>query len=197
MDIVELFHRFKADARLRYPLLLACISGTAYGFYYYEWQLRTSPVYLWPLIPDSPFFTMMFVLVLAAYSAGRRSDMFDTFTFIGLNKVGIWTLFVLLFDFDYYFSPGTWVFRSVLVMLHIGMVLCSFTLLRELERPDARRMFMLLGLFLASDYFDYIVGTHPILHTSRIDIVGLIAFTLTLACWGALWLVKGKSSNSR
>jgi uncharacterized membrane protein YpjA len=34
----------------------------------------------------------MDVMVLAAYSIGRRSNLFDTFTFVGLNKVGIWSV---------------------------------------------------------------------------------------------------------
>jgi len=71
MDIIEFFHWFKAYPLTRYSLLLASIIGTAFGFYYYEWQLSTYPVYYWPLIPDSPVFTLMYVLVLAAYSVGR------------------------------------------------------------------------------------------------------------------------------
>lgn len=191
-DLIELFHRFKARPLLRYPIILACIAGTAFGFYYYEWQLRISPIYYWPLIPDSPFFTLMYVFVLTAYSAGRRSDLFDAFTFIGLNKIGIWTLFVLLYDFDYYFSPETWKFRSVLFILHIGMILCAFTLIRDLQRPGNNLMLLLLTLFLLTDYFDYVVGTHPYLNTSRLDVIGTVAVVLSAICWGLLWLIPDK-----
>lgn len=192
MDYIQCFYRFKADSRTRYSILLLSIIGTAYGFYYYEWQLRTSPIYYWPLIPDSPFFTLMYVVVLAAYSKGKRSNLFDVFTFIGLNKIGFWTLFVLLYDFNYYFSPDTWVFRSVLFLLHIGMILCSFTLLKEMKRPNISQMGILLFIFLGTDYFDYVVGTHPYLHTSRVDVIAWIALLLTLSCWGSVWLIRGK-----
>ncbi len=71
-------------------------------------------------------------MALAAYSVGRCSNLFDTFTFIGLNKIGIWALFVLIYDFD------------------------------------------------------YIIGTHPYLHTYRVDVMGLAALILTLSCWGVV-----------
>ena len=195
MDLIEFFHWFKAYPLTRYSLFLASIIGTAFGFHYYEWQLRTSPVYYWPLIPDSPVFTLMYVLVLAAYSVGRRSNLFDTFTFIGLNKIGIWTLFVLLYDFDYYFSPGTWVFRSVLFLLHIGMILCALTLVKDMKRPTFTMMGLILGVFLVLDYFDYIIGTHPYLHTPRVDVVGLAALILTLGCWGVVWLIRDRDGD--
>ena len=193
MEYKEFFHRFKADPITRYLLLLSSLIGTGFGFYYYEWQLRITPVYYWPLVPDSPFFTLMYVLVLAAYSMGRRSNLFDTFTFIGLNKVGIWSLFVLLYDFDYYFSPQTWMFRSVLFLLHIGMILCAFTLLKDMEWPGTERMGLLLAVFVVLDYFDYIVGTHPYLHTPNVDVVGWVALALTLGCWGMVWVVRNKN----
>lgn len=190
MYLIEIFHRFKAGPLTRYPLLLVSIIGTAFGFYYYEWQLRIFPLYYWPLIPDSPVFTLMYVLVLVAYSVGKRSDLFDIFTFIGLNKTGIWTLFVLLYDFDYYFTSGTWVFRSVLFLLHIGMVLCALTLVKDIKRPAFIMMGLILGVFLVLDYFDYVIGTHPYLHTPRVDVVGLAALILTLGCWSAVWLIR-------
>ena len=169
--------------------MLASIIGTMYGFYYYEWQLRTSSLYLWPLIPDSPFFTFMYVLVLSAYSMGKRSNLFDAFTFIGLNKIGIWTLFVLLYDFNYYFSPQTRLFRSVIFALHIGMILCALTLLKDMKRPGYGHMGLLLAVFLIMDYFDYMVGTHPYLHTPRMDVIGGVALLLTLSCWGLVWFI--------
>ena len=135
----------------------------------------------------------MDVMVLAAYSIGRRSNLFDTFTFVGLNKVGIWSLFVLLYDFDYYFSPQTWMFRSVLFLLHIGMILCAFTLLKDMEWPGTGRMGLLLAIFVVLDFFDYIVGTHPYLHTPNVDVVGWVALALTLGCWGMVWVVRNKN----
>ena len=193
MECKEFFHRFKDESITRYLLLLSSLIGTGFGFYYYEWQLQITPMYYWPLVPDSPFFTLMYVLVLAAYSIGRRSNLFDTFTFIGLNKVGIWSLFVLLYDFDYYFSPQTWKFRSVLFLLHIGMILCAFTLLKDMKWPGTGRMGLLLAVFVVLDFFDYIVGTHPYLHTPNVDVVGCVALALTLGCWGMVWVVRNKN----
>lgn len=192
MDWREFFHWFKADPMARYPILLASIIGTGFGFYYYEWQLRESPIYYWPLIPDSPFFTLMYVIVLVAYSLGRRSNLFDTFTFIGLNKIGIWSLFVLLYDYDHFFYPQAAAFSSVLFLLHIGMILCSFTLLKDMGRPGNALMGMLLAIFLATDYFDYIVGTHPYLHSGRMDVIGMVALILTVVCWGLVWIAAKK-----
>jgi uncharacterized membrane protein YpjA len=178
--ITDFFFWFKKERKARFVVLISCIIGTLFGFYYYLGQFEITPVYLWFFVPDSPFFTFMYVLVLVFYSYGLRSDTFDAFTFIGLNKVGIWTLFVLVLNYDYYFSPETRDFRFVIVLLHIGMILVALTLLKEMKKLNLTRYLLIFVFFMISDFFDYVIGTHPIIPEESIRIVSLVTVALSV-----------------
>ncbi|MCZ7385428.1 MAG: DUF1405 domain-containing protein [Candidatus Methanoperedens sp.] len=177
---LDFFFWFKKERRARFIVLISCIIGTLFGFYYYQGQFEITPVYLWFFVPDSPFFTFMYVLVLLFYSFGLRSDTFDAFTFIGLNKVGIWTLFVLFLNYDYYFSPETRDFRIVIVLLHIGMILVAMTLLKEMKKLNPSRYLLIFAFFMVSDFFDYVIGTHPIIPEESIKIVSWVTIALSI-----------------
>ncbi|MCZ7358383.1 MAG: DUF1405 domain-containing protein [Candidatus Methanoperedens sp.] len=179
-DVIDFFFWFKKEPLPRIFVLISCIMGTLFGFYYYTGQFEITPVYLWFFVPDSPFFTFMYVIVLLFYSFGVRSNAFDAFTFIGLNKVGIWTIFVLFWNYDYYFSPETSDYRFIILLLHIGMILVAMTLLKEMKKLNMRRYLLIAGFFLISDFFDYVVGTHPIIPQESIGVVSLVTISLTI-----------------
>jgi uncharacterized membrane protein YpjA len=170
-------------------ILIACVTGTGYGFYYYQAQLLSTPVWLWVFVPDSPFFTMMYTVSLALYILGRRYNSFDVFAFIGLNKVGVWTLLVFLVESDYYFSPNRWSFTLVLSALHLGMILVALTLWKEMRAPSKRVVVMLAGYFVLGDVMDYGYGLHPIVPERSLGIIAAVAIFLTFAslfltCYG-------------
>lgn len=179
-DIIDFFFFFKKNPPARFIVLVSCIIGTLFGFYYYMGQFAISPVHLWFFIPDSPFFTFMYVLALVFYSFGKRSDIFDAFTFIGLNKVGIWTIFVLFWNYDYYFSPETRNYRFVLLLLHVGMILVSLTLLKEMGKLNLTGYLLIFGFFVVSDFIDYSIGTHPIIPTESVPVVMWMTIALTI-----------------
>ena len=179
-DIIDFFFFFKKNPTARFIILVSCIIGTLFGFYYYQGQFAVSPVQLWFFIPDSPFFTLMYVLALFFYSFGKRSNTFDVFTFIGLNKVGIWTIFVLLWNHEYYFSPETRNYRFVLILLHIGMILVALTLLKEMEKLNFTGYMFIFGFFIVSDFFDYVIGTHPVIPLESVPVVMWVTIALSI-----------------
>jgi len=194
--ILNFFFWFKKKGRrAMFVVLISCIIGTLFGFYYYLGQFEVTPVYLWFFVPDSPFFTFMYVLVLLFYSYGLRSDTFDAFTFIGLNKVGIWTLFVLVLNYDYYFSPETRDFRFVIVLLHIGMILVAMTLLKEMKKLNTSRYLLIFGFFMISDFFDYVIGTHPIIPEESIQIVSWVTIALSIMTCSLTYYYLEKKSE--
>ncbi|MCX9024827.1 MAG: DUF1405 domain-containing protein [Candidatus Methanoperedens sp.] len=193
-SISDFFFWFKKERRARFVVLISCIIGTLFGFYYYLGQFEITPVYLWFFVPDSPFFTFMYVLVLLFYSFGLRSNTFDTFTFIGLAKVGIWTLFVLFLNYDYYFSPETRDFRFIIVLLHIGMILVAMTLLKEMKKLNFSRYLLIFSFFMVSDFFDYVIGTHPIIPEESVKIVSFVTIALSImACSFTFYYLEKKS----
>lgn len=179
-DIIDFFFWFKKEPKARFIVLSSCIIGTLFGFYYYLGQFEITPVYLWFFVPDSPFFTFMYVIILLFYSFGIRFNTFDVFTFIGLNKVGLWTTFVLFWNYDYYFSPQTRDFRFVILLLHVGMMLVALTLLKEMGKLEPGGYLLIFVFFVISDVFDYAVGTHPIIPSESIQVVMLVTFALTI-----------------
>jgi len=121
-------------------------------FYYYQGQLDITPLTLW-----FSYLTARFHLHVChhtlLYSFGLRSNTFDAFAFIGLNKVAIWTIFVLFWNYDYYFSPETRDFRFVILLLHIGMMLIAFTLLKEMTKLSIKGYLFDPWLFFCSLIF--------------------------------------------
>jgi uncharacterized membrane protein YpjA len=195
-SISDFFFWFKKERRARFVVLISCIIGTLFGFYYYQGQFEITPVYLWFFVPDSPFFTFMYVLILLFYSYGLRSDTFDAFTFIGLVKVGIWTLFVLFLNYDYYFSLETRDFRFVIVLLHIGMILVAMTLLKEMGKLNFSRYLMIFAFFMVSDFFDYVIGTHPIIPEESVKIVSWVTVALSImTCSLTFYYLEKKSEG--
>lgn len=177
---IDSFFWFKKEPVPRIFVLVSCIIGTLFGFYYYLGQFELTPLYLWFFVPDSPFFTFMYVIILFFYLFGMRSNTFDVFTFIGLNKVGIWTIFVLFWNYNYYFSPDTRDFRFVILLLHSGMILVALTLLKEMRKLKLRGYLLIFGFFVVSDFFDYFIGTHPIIPEQSINVVMWVTFALTI-----------------
>ncbi len=179
-SIIDFFFWFKKEPVPQIFVLVSCIIGTLFGFYYYLGQFEITPLYLWFFVPDSPFFTFMYVIILLFYLFGMRSNTFDVFTFIGLNKVGIWTIFVLFWNYNYYFSPDTGDFRFVILLLHTGMILVALTLLKEMRKLKLRWYLLIFGFFVVSDFFDYFIGTHPIIPEQSINVVMWVTFALTI-----------------
>lgn len=197
MDIIDFFFWFKKGPRMRVIMLISCIIGSLFGFYYYQGQFEITPFYLWFFVPDSPFFTFMYVLILLFYSFGIRSNTFDAFAFIGLNKVGLWTIFVLFWNSDYYFSPDTRDFRVVILLLHIGMMAVAATLLKEMKKLKLESYLMIFGFFVVSDLMDYVVaGTHPIIPAGSVEAAMWASASLTVITCAVTFYYLEKSGRA-
>lgn len=156
------------DNPLLYGLLvLAAVYAGIWGFSsFYGPQFARTPWWAWPFIPDSPGATTMWLLASIATKAGW--DLGDGawgrgWTFFGhlaivLNaKVGLWTVFVLFFYYDHFFTGSTAhvVLEWVLVVAHLGMVPFALLLFRKLRRLPTVGYLGILGLSLLGDFVDY------------------------------------------
>lgn len=175
--ILDFFAAFKNDRRLFISLLVVTLIGSAFGYYYYQYQFSTTPPYLWLFVPDCPLFTTFFAIVLIGQLMGKESPLFNAFTFAGLLKYGIWTVFVLLLYWNDYLSDGEGLFRGVLMIMHIGMVLLALTLANDLRRDMQMKrigtggIYLVGSAFLVFDFFDYVVGTYPLIPTVHLGLV--------------------------
>lgn len=194
-SILDFFAVFRTDRRLVLSLIVVTLIGSAFGYYYYWYQFSITPLYLWLFVPDCPLFTTFFAFFLIGQMAGRVSPLFNAFTFAGLVKYGIWTVFVLVLYWNDYLNDGEGLFRAVLMVMHVGMVLLALTMVRGMQK-DARMGrigtagILSIGLvFLVFDLFDYGVGTYPLIPTTYLSIVSWFSVAETFAVTGLLLAV--------
>lgn len=165
-----------ASRRWAWILLLVNAFGTAYGFWWYHEQLAVAPLYLWPLVPDSPLATMYFALFLASllrrWPAGDalRSPRpgvavpprpwLAALACLANLKYGLWTPLVMA---HFWAVTGQATFESVhLSLSHLGMALQGFLYLRRYRTGLATGLAAAAWLFF-NDYMDYVRGLHPFL----------------------------------
>jgi uncharacterized protein YneF (UPF0154 family) len=60
------------------------------------------------------------------------------------------------------------------------MILVALTLLKEMKKLKLRWYFLIFGFFVVSDFFDYFIGTHPIIPEQSINVVMWVTFALTI-----------------
>jgi len=130
-----------------------------------------------------------------------ESPLFNAFTFAGLLKYGIWTVFVLLLYWNDYLSDGEGLFRGVLMIMHIGMVLLALTMVSDLrrdmqmERIGTGEIYLVGSVFLVFDFFDYVVGTYPLIPTAHLGLVSLFSVGETFVVTALLLVVFLKNKQ--
>ncbi|MEM2899848.1 MAG: DUF1405 domain-containing protein [Thermoplasmata archaeon] len=187
---LDIFHE---NILLLVPIILINIGGTFFGYYYYAYQLQTSPIYLWPFIPDCPLFTTLLLISLALHKKWRSSE-FNFLIFIGLIKYGIWTLFALTLYYEASFLSQP-EFTWALFALHAAMALEAILLYNRIEPVKNSHAFLILAFMLASDFSDYFLGTHPWTPGGKDHILAIFTFSLTVIVWSVSFLFFNSNSN--
>jgi uncharacterized membrane protein YpjA len=184
------------DFALRYAWIIVAINlaGTAFGFWYYRFQLAQTPLVMWPFVPDSPAATLFVALSLAAWKLDYDVEWLHMLAFFGNIKLGLWTPFVQLF----LNGPGgiePWLYWFLIVS-HLAMSLQSFLIYRyaEFSVGAVAVATVWYGLNDIVDYFAPLVGEfhHTFLRAELVngaldhsvrahDLAAAAAVTLTLA----------------
>ena len=117
--------------RCAWLIVIINLAGTAFGFWYYRFQLAQTPLVMWPFVPDSPAATLLVALSLAAWKLDLDIEWLHMLAFFGNIKLGLWTPFVQLF----LNGPGgiePWLYWFLIVS-HLAMSLQSFLIYRYAE----------------------------------------------------------------
>jgi uncharacterized membrane protein YpjA len=190
LSLGDVLQRFKTDWRLLVPLLLLNLAGMVFGWYYYaevgQFDLAhlacgpgsnpyCQPIWMWPLVADSPNAVLLFFVAVLAYKlSGWRSKWLDAFAFTLCIYVGCWTTFLFLSfpermgTFDYA-SVAQGNANPVLFIAHMGMPLEAFVLARDMRRdrwsvPAAIAVLAALAVFVYVDYWGPMLHPAPFLH---------------------------------
>jgi len=181
------FLRFSyEDPRMLVLVILTNIGGIAFGYWYYREQLAATPLWLWPLVPDSPNAVLLFTAALVAHRIGRPLRALDWLGVISMVKVGIWTVVVLWVHHDYFLVPPLRDLNLLLAVLHGSMAIEALILLHRMAPLQPKETAALLALMLAMDGADYLGGLHPSMPTRGLALVGTITVALSVLSLVAL-----------
>lgn len=90
--MIKPLYPFLAYRPFLWLLLAVNIAGTAYGYYWYGWQLKDTPPVFLAFVPDSPTASLFFVFAIVAFLLGRNWPLIEALAIVTLFKYGIWAV---------------------------------------------------------------------------------------------------------
>lgn len=141
-------------------LIVVNLLGSLWGFNWYYWQLKSTPLYLWPVVPDSPGSTLLFSFFLIGLWFGRRWPWFEGIVSLAMMKYGFWTVLVMG---HYWLTARTATWESVyLSASHLGMAVEAMLFLL-VYRPAWPWGLLGAAWLYFNDWMDYFSPylTHP------------------------------------
>ncbi|WP_379129258.1 DUF1405 domain-containing protein [Paenibacillus sp. sgz500958] len=180
--------------------------GTIYGYIWYGNQLEFTaanyPLWLLPLVPDSPtaslFFTVALLMMLyppKSITGYTVRGVIEALAVITSVKYGVWAVSMIAaggYQGDFV-SWKDW----MLIISHTGMAVEALLFARFFSCRKMLPLALLWTLF--NDTVDYSYGVYPWLPSvleDDVTSVQLFTFTLTLCSAAAAWLtVKRKKAD--
>ena len=165
-------------------IILANLAGTLFGFYWYRGLLESTPVYLWPLVPDSPIATLLISTSLFLYLKGNPNKYIDVLAFFGNLKYGLWTVFVELYMFESFLAVNSLPMYLFIIFSHLAMFFQAFLVLKYTELSWKPAVFA-FSFYLLNDFVDYSLGIYATLprDVSIVSLTSFVAFTLTVSAF--------------
>ncbi len=173
-------------------VVIVNILGATYGWYYYEYQLLSSPIYLWPFIPDCPNSALLVAVALILTAKGKKNDFLNFLASCNALKYGVWTCFVIALYADYFLSPERKFLYSCMFVSHALLALEAIPIAKTVRFSG--KCFLTLALLLLNDFMDYFVGTHPYMPTTHLKIVEIFTFFLSFFSFYVCYKISKKAA---
>lgn len=141
-----------------WTVLAANLLSVFYGlFYFYKDQLLSSPIWQWIVIPDSPTYVLLFAISALGIAYNKlNNNLLNVVAFIGLVKIGLWTVFVIPLYGNYFLFPANANWFIFLGILHIGMILEAIVLLPRIKLNHIH-LLIAFAWFIVGDLSDYVL----------------------------------------
>jgi uncharacterized membrane protein YpjA len=167
----RIIEKVNADRRLLLVVLLINVTGTLFGLYYYWEQLGMTPWYLWLAVPDCPLYTLLMAIALTLILIGKPWTTLNAITAVGTTMYGTWTVIVLLWFGEIFFSQGNVEPTMQRLISHGAMAFEGVLLLPYLTKAKPLHWALTALWFVALDSVDYFyhftynglpMRTHPL-----------------------------------
>lgn len=168
IKLSELFENKKFLVILIIVNILAAIFTIRY--YYLNQLLENHPL-LWIFIADCPVFAFLFSFILYKKIKKQDCPLLTFITLAGVVKFSLWTFFVMFLTTNAFNYPEI-ILSHILFLLQI--IIFYKTNLFKIK-------YILIGLivFLISDFFDYVLLTHPPINLNYFNEIALFSIFLT------------------
>ncbi|KYD28445.1 hypothetical protein B4113_3756 [Geobacillus sp. B4113_201601] len=163
-------------------------AGTAYGYYWYRYQLADTPPLFLPFVPDSPTASLFFLIVLGAWLLGRRAPLFEALAVVTLVKYGIWAVVMNVLVWR---VTGTLDWAGWLLIVSHGAMAVEGIVYAPFYRFRCSHLALAAVWTLHNDIIDYVFGMMPRYQmlANYADVIGYFTFWLSIASLaGAYWL---------
>ncbi len=141
-----------------FVMFIINLFGTAYGYYWYRYQLEETPLHFYLFVPDSPTASLFFLIVLFAFLFRRNLPIIEALAIVTLFKYGIWAvimnLLVLVVNGDLPWEG------YMLIASHFGMAIQGL-LYAPYYRFKAWHLIVAAIWTLHNDVIDYVFGMMP------------------------------------
>jgi uncharacterized membrane protein YpjA len=201
----RIIEKVNADCGLLLIVLLINVAGTLFGLYYYWERLGMTPWYLWLAVPDCPLYTLFMAIALTLILLGRLWTTFNAITAVGTTMYGAWTVIVLLWFGEVFFTPGNVGPTMERLVSHGAMAFEGVLLLPYLTKAKPVSWAITVLWFIVLDSIDYFyhfvyqglpMRTHPLAvmeyygqgiysaaMQAKIDSLAYLTFGLTAAAF--------------
>ncbi|WP_210365677.1 DUF1405 domain-containing protein [Bacillus sp. REN3] len=159
------------------------VLGTAYGYYWYRYQLADTPPIFLLFVPDSPTASLFFVFVLAAFLLGKNWPLMEALAIVSLFKYGIWAVVMNLLV--YFVSGHLDLIGLMLMGSHFAMAL-EGVLYAPFYRMKGWHLAVAAIVVLHNEIIDYVFKMMPRYHTldSYMNEIGYFTFWLSILSIG-------------
>ncbi|WP_010530807.1 DUF1405 domain-containing protein [Lentibacillus jeotgali] len=183
------------DKWFLFLLFIINLFGTAYGYYWYRYQLSETPDTFLLFVPDSPTASLFFTIVLVFFLFNKNIPYIEALALITLFKYGIWAVVMNLLTFMIEGSLG---FTGYMLMFSHGAMAIQGLLYAPFYAIKLRHIVVAAIWTLHNDVIDYVFGQMPMYASlmSYINEIGYFTFWLSIVSIGIAYLLTVNLKNS-
>ncbi|MBM7645275.1 putative membrane protein YpjA [Scopulibacillus daqui] len=170
-------------------LLIINILGTIYGFYWYRYQLKDTPLKFLIFVPDSPTASLFFCIVLIAFLLKWHWPLFEALAAVTLLKYGAWAVGMNAVSGIFGYPLNS---ENVLLIFSHGCMAIEGLLYAPFYRMKPWHLIVAAIWTLHNDFIDYVFDMapwYPYL-SSHHHVIGYLTFWLSWLSIGFIYYLN-------